>query len=97
MRRQPRCHALPGRLEGTATGGRTWRRTRYRRSLLRQERYAQDQAWRIQTGFHTDTQRPGFDRADGELMSTGDSSAGSNTKRLYGKYRGLVVENIARE
>src|ERR1700693_609733 len=94
MRRQPRCHALPGRLEGTATGGSTWRRTRFRRSLLRQERYAQDQAWRIQTGFHTDTQLTDFDRADGELMSTVDSSAGINPKRFYGKYLGLVIENI---
>jgi len=27
-------------------------------------------------------------------MSTGDSSAGSNPKRFYGKYRGLVIANI---
>ena len=27
-------------------------------------------------------------------MSTGDASAGANPRRFYGKYRGLVIENI---
>ena len=69
VRGKPRCDALRRRPEGAATGGRARRGPGVRRPVLREERDPQDQARRVQAGFHTDPQRFGFDGADGEPMS----------------------------
>ena len=58
-----------------------------RRALLRQERDQHAQARRVQAELHADAQRPDLDHAEGAGMSDGHS-------KYYGKYRGMVVNNI---
>jgi hypothetical protein len=76
------------------TRGRARRRSRLRRPLLREKRHAQDQARRVQAELHPDPQRSRLHSTYGECMSPQDSTAGSSPTRYYGKYRGLVINNI---
>jgi hypothetical protein len=106
---RPRCRRagsrsghLRGLLDVTRYRGILKARTRRRRrrwpgircSLLREKRYAQDQARRVQAELHPDPQRSRLHSTYGESMSPQDSTAGSSPTRYYGKYRGLAINNI---
>lgn len=82
--RRPECAALRARTESARTGRRARRGRRLRRSLLRAERDQHAQARRVQAELQPHAQRTRVDHPQGACMS----------EKYYGKYRGLVLNNI---
>ena len=82
--RQPRRAALRPPAEGARAGRRARRGHRLRRALLRAERDQHLEARRAQAELQPDAQRAGVDHTEGAGMS----------EKFYGKYRGLVLNNI---
>ena len=83
--RQPERRPLRPGPEGAPARRAARSRRSLRRPLLRQERHEQDQARRVQTGFHPHPQRSHL-----HLLE----SSGMSDKKFFGKYRGTVLNNI---
>ena len=79
------CCALRPTAKGAASRRSARGRGSVRRPLLRQERDEHDQARRVQTKFHSHTQRSHLHVFE---------SPGMSDKKFFGKYRGTVLNNI---
>ncbi|WP_341649530.1 phage baseplate assembly protein V [Thauera humireducens] len=82
--RRARRAALWPHAEGAPAGGGAWRGRRLRRAVLREQRHQHDPPRPVPSELRADAQRADLHHAEGADMS----------ERYYGKYRGMVLNNI---